>query len=202
MKYFIHLSLLMGSVLALGACEYLKPRLEDQRPVVMMEEPAPVQRFDMSKSEIAAALSNENVIVYAVDEAVNENKREFPEYRGVIENTTAGGYTVFDPSVTVYAVEGATNMRPSYLPRYSVPQYAEQYAPAIVEPMYMKQQRNQPLTPMAGVSLQTPTPIVTRSPRPWLENQRDVNVGTPRAPQQQVQAQSAARRSPPVLTGY
>lgn len=73
------------------------------------------------------ALANENVIVYPVDEPIDANKREFPEYRGVMDNTTAGGYTVFDPSVTVYAVEGGGASRPDYLPEYSVPKYAEQY---------------------------------------------------------------------------
>lgn len=168
-----------GILMALGslaACQHTAN--QPKEPIIIIDPlPPQVQTYEMGKVEMAEALSNENVIVYSVDGDLDENRREFPEYRSVLENTTAGGYTVFDPSVTVYAVEGGGMKRPSYLPHYSVPQYAEQYrssAPAIQLPMY--QGRAQPLTPMGVVPLKTPVPLLGTSQRtragaisrPWL----------------------------------
>lgn len=57
--------------------------------------------------------------------------------QGVLENTTTGGYTVFDESVTVYPLPGET--APGFLPAYAVPPLKEQYgtpqeAPQLREP--------------------------------------------------------------------
>lgn len=212
-------------LLCLSACDQ-RPVFPQKPPIITMEEasasqsPIPQPVYKMTDTDMAQAFSNENVIVYSLSEDVTDNRREFPEYRSVLENTTAGGFTVFDPSVTVFPVEEGANARPSYLPHYSVPQYAQQYrspAPAVALPDYQAQ----PLAPVgAPVTLQSPTPIVqARSlqpnsvSRPWIDDQAPVNM--PRAPRVAesapvtdtmispvTQKQAPARRSPPILTGY
>lgn len=166
-KHFI----IVITLFALSACEHFpplkkEPVVEDPS-VVVFEEPEPVEV--RSNDEI---MSNENVIVYPVEGNLSKKRQEFPEYRGVMENTTRGGYTVFDSSVTVFAVEGTTH-RPQYLPRYSVPQYAEQY----VARSRSYTQTSGPLVPMAGETFAQPVPIAPKMTE-------------------------AGRRSAPVLTAY
>ena len=161
----------------MGACAVMP---QNNKPVIQM---APIEGgayttapYAMGQDEIAQTLSNENVIVYPIDGDLKQYPRTFPEYRGVLDNTTAGGYTVFDSSVTVYAVEGDASMRPSYLPDYAVPKYAEQYRTPDA-PMASYQGMADPLTPMGVVPLHSPVPIAQASrvnhagriSRPWME---------------------------------
>ena len=144
----------------LGACAMMP---QQDKPSIEMSpidgDYAPVS-YDMGQGDIAQAFSNENVIVYPIDGDLKDYPRTFPEYRGVLDNTTAGGYTVFDPSVMVYAVEGDAQMRPSYLPDYAVPKYAEQYRVAQSPAPMAYQGMAEPLTPMGIVPLATPAPIL------------------------------------------
>lgn len=192
------------------------PEKGQSDPVVVELPRNPSQsRYELPYGMSAVeALANENVIVYPVDEPLDVQKREFPEYRGVMENTTAGGYTVFDPSVTVFAVEGDAVVRPTYLPEYSVPKYAEQYQNRQIEPAYSTAStRAYPLIPMGtsareGIEAEPlDGNLVPRGPRllsqpgkvsrPWMDTGNDagyVNASRSQEP--------PARRSRPMLTGY
>lgn len=147
LKYFI----MIFCLLALNACEILQPyKQKQEKPVIIFNDPKPVKI--VKPIDNAALMSNQNVIVYPVSGSIDQKRRKFPEYRGVMDNTTAGGYTVFDSSVTVFAVEGSSQ-RPSYLPKYSVPQYAEQYYETASRSTYAQQGSLTPmdLTPRAPV---------------------------------------------------
>jgi hypothetical protein len=157
--------------------------------------------------DMAAIMSNENVIVFPIDGTVDARRTEFPEYRGVMENTTAGGYTVFDPSVTVYAVEGGSVQRPSYLPEYSVPKYV-QARPTAPQPMI---QGNGQLMPVALTQsrddeiVAEPLDGMTSKPSPRaprLTRAGQVSEPMMDTQKQGVPQQSSGRRSPPMLTGY
>lgn len=125
------------AVTALTACETLYPQ-QKQHPyaaeVVELPKRPTKSRYELPPGMItenmdtASLMTNESVIVFPVDGHIDPTQKTFPEYRSVIENTTAGGYTVFDPSVTVFAVDD-TGGRPEYLPEYSVPRYTEQIFP-------------------------------------------------------------------------
>jgi hypothetical protein len=162
-------------LLTLSACEHFpalqnqhqKGAVSDDPSVIVFEEQEPV--VVRGNDEI---MSNENVIVYPVEGDLSSKHQTFPEYRGVLDNTTRGGYTVFDSSVTVFAVEGRTG-RPQYLPNYSVPKYAEQYRPTQTMPTYAN---NGPLMPMAGQPQRVPSAPLAITP--------------------------TGRRSAPVLTTY
>ena len=119
---FFKYAFVLFCALSLQACQHLKPHQPAEEPVVVevIEQPQPV------KMDNAQIMSNQNVIVYPVTGDMSNTREGFPEYRGIVENTTMGGYTVFDSSVTVFAVEGTTH-RPEYLPRYAVPQHVEQH---------------------------------------------------------------------------
>lgn len=216
-------------LILLSACA----QQQAQKPVIVMDDiPEPARDYTMDNGAMAEAFSNENVIVYPVEGDVDANRREFPEYRSVLENTTAGGYTVFDPSVTVYAVEGSSMNRPSYLPEYSVPKYAEQYKSTSAYAMTQQvSTSSEPLMPMQITPLRTPQPLYIdeagRKSRPWVESQTTMDVpvsgpAVPRAPVTDVMVedipapisasiptqpapvatQQSGRRSPPMLTGY
>jgi len=129
--------------------------------------------------DIASHVSNGNVIVYSLDDDL-KNPRQFPEYRGVVDNTTSGGYTAFDPSVMVFALDGMS-AQPQYLPNYSVPQYAQQK-----QLMPMNAMVPVPAEPQAVLAQQyqydkMPTPMISGSIK------EKTQVG---------------QRSGPVLTGY
>lgn len=184
------------AVMGLSACATPYPErmdIQKQSQQVVVEPVAPVAPKGMTNEEI---FSNPNVIVFPVTGDLSQSKQAFAKYRGVIENTTAGGYTVFDPSVTVYALEGQ-GMKPAYLPEYSVPRYAQNYMPQNVP----TQIRSAALPPLP------------------LGYQEDSYVPEtlsmqPRVPQNRVSApfeneygalpvrNVEPRRSRPVLTGY
>lgn len=116
-------------VLSLTACA--APRQQGQ--TVELPQRPTLSRYELPHNlagkqavETAHMFSNQNVIVYPLDGSIAEQRQQFPQYRGVMENTTASGYTVFDESVTVYAVEENGNQPPSYLPEYSVPRYVNE----------------------------------------------------------------------------
>jgi hypothetical protein len=152
----------------------------------------PVVQKGMSNEEI---FSNPNVIVYPVTGDLSQSNRAFAKYRGVVENTTAGGYTVFDPSVTVYALEGQ-GMKPAYLPEYSVPRYAQNYRSPVgqmpndtVFPPLPLMYQDDPYVP-DSMSMQPRVPSMTKS-SPVADNMNELPVRN-----------IEQRRSRPVLTGY
>jgi hypothetical protein len=61
---------------------------------------------------------NPNVTVYPLDGPV-QNPLSVERTHSVLENTTSGGYTVFDESVTVYPLPG--DDVPAFMPPYAVP---------------------------------------------------------------------------------
>lgn len=90
-----------------------------------------------------------DVKVFPLDGPV-QSPLSIERHNGVLENTTAGGYTVFDDSVKVYPLPG--DETPSYLPTYAVPPLKNQYKPEA--PMV-----GQKLTSIAQSSL-PPVPTV------------------------------------------
>lgn len=125
------------AVTALTACETMYPFQKQQSrtgEIIELPQKPTKSRYELPAGMItrdintASLMTNENVIVFPIEGEINPLRKTFPEYRSVVENTTAGGYTVFDPSVTVFAVDD-TGVRPDYLPEYSVPRYAEQMRP-------------------------------------------------------------------------
>lgn len=135
--------LLIVTVMICSACESLsmnKGESEAQDNIIV-DDVSVVTLPSSTSIDMPAQFSNESVIVFPVTGEIDSSRTIFPEYRGVLENTTAGGYTVFDPSVSVFALDGR-GVRPNYLPEYSVPQYAEQYKsvqPASPTPMPIDQ---------------------------------------------------------------
>lgn len=75
----------------------------------------------------APIISNDpSVAVFPLDGPV-ENPLTTERYNSVLDNTTAGGYTVFDDSVKVYPLPG--DEVPSFVPAYAVPPLKAQYKP-------------------------------------------------------------------------
>jgi|GEM_PF-2784742 len=170
----------------------------------------------------AGLMTNENVIVFPVEGEIDMARKTFPEYRSVIENTTAGGYTVFDPSVTVFAVDDAgIGVRPDYLPQYSVPRYAEQFhgRKPVQAPLYAGEPL--PLTANYPVSSYPSIPVkpayvspeiisiapaiqaepLPRPPRMTEAGRISVPDMYPETPLTRANV-SQQRRNGPVLTGY
>lgn len=164
--------LICGLVLAgVSACAS-EEKVEVVKPVIL-EEPPLVQQVKMFEPNMEELFSNESVIFYPLDKPAGAVKQSFPKYQSVLDNTTAGGYTVFDPSVTVYALDGKSQ-KPAYLPEYSVPQHAAQYETN----MRLEERRAAAAIPPLPEELARPEPSLTR------------------------ETQQQPRRRPPVLTGY
>jgi hypothetical protein len=143
-----------------------------QTNVVAQPLPTDVLTPTPDTMTMANLMSNESVIVYSLDQNAKQ-PRDFPAARGVVDNTTSGGYTVFDPSVTVFALDGMS-AKPAYLPEYSVPKYAQQMS------------RSQGIIAMPLPN--APRPIGLSVPMQTIPN----------APYKTQEGQ----RSGPVLTGY
>lgn len=164
---FLLLSLV---VMSLGACA------QKAEPVIIVEsEPVVIENPRDYSINYERQLSNDSVIYYPLDKPIGSVTRKFSTYRSVLDNTTAGGYTVFDPSVTVYALNGANN-KPDYMPEYSVPQYAAQYQTQ----KWLEERKAAAIIPPLPQAMQHPAPLLNRS--------------IPRSPSQ--------GRSPRLLTGY
>ncbi len=100
-----------------------------------------------------------SVTVYPLEGPV-QNPLVAENYRGVLDNTTSGGYTVFDPSVTVYPLVG--NEPPSYVPGFAVP-------PLQGEPSSVPPKSTLPPLPTVDVSeadpsARPPVPGIVRQP--------------------------------------
>lgn len=198
---FRYLALGLCALSVLSACEAFNPPHRQQAPEVVDLPQRPTQsRYELPPGMItpnmdtASLMTKPSVIVFPVDGPIDPDRRSFPEYRGVVENTTAGGYTVFDPSVTVFAVEGP-GQRPDYLPEYAVPRYAEQFYPVVAYP----ETANNPLMPMDSAGPVPIAPGIKAEPLPKPRLPR--MTGTPQTDNRLPQAQQQ-RRSRPVLTGY
>jgi len=165
------MKLLLPIVIALGACATNKQ--EVKQPV--MVEPIVIEKPRDHSINYEQQFSNDSVIFYPLNKPAGAVTQTFPKYQSVLDNTTAGGYTVFDPSVTVYAVDGQS-AKPAYLPDYSVPQYSAQY----------EQQRR--IDARKAAEIIPPLPQAVQRPAPLLTQPR------PRTPDN--------GRSPRLLTGY
>lgn len=123
-------------------------------------------------------LTDGSVIVYPVNGEIDRQKYHFPEYRGVLRNTTASGYTVFDQSVTVYAVDGVGAQPPSYMAEYAVPKYVHEFEMVENSPAEVKAQKLLPFRagqPSSPVVLNNEyVPPRARGPR--LTGYADTNV--------------------------
>jgi len=157
-------------VVSLNACATQKTMPE---PAVF--EPVVVEKPRDYSINYEQQFSNDSVIYYPLDKPAGAVTQKFPKYQSVLDNTTAGGYTVFDPSVTVYALDGQS-AKPNYLPDYSVPQHAAQYE----QQRRMEERKAAEIIPPLPQAVQRPAPLLT-APRP-----RTPNNG----------------RSPRLLTGY
>lgn len=162
---------IIGTI-GVSACAGQKKSIEQP---IAVEEPVVIEKPRDYSINYEQQFSNESVIYYPLDKSAGQVKRKFPEYRSVLDNTTAGGYTVFDSSVTVYALDGQS-AKPNYLPDYSVPQYAAQYKTN----MMLEERKLAEVIPPLPQAAQRPVPLLTQV--------------RPRTP--------AQGRSPRVLTGY
>jgi hypothetical protein len=153
---------------------------------------ASTSSYGMNETDMARQFSNENVIVYPVNgNPYDAQPRTFPEYRSVLDNTI-GGYTVFDPSVTVFGLNGEGVM-PDYMPAYSVPTYTQPSNQGQLMPLPEPRQ-------VPSVNYVSPynngqmglSPRVPSGP---------TNLTAP-APTRPMPNRDAQRRSRPVLTGY
>lgn len=144
--------------------------------IVELPQNATISRHDlpytMTKDhnlDTSDLLTNANVIVYPIQGDIDQQKYQFPEYRGVLKNTTASGYTVFDQSVTVYAVDGVGAQPPSYMANYAVPTYVNEFQIVQNAPTAVKAQKLLPLRvgqPSQAISLDNSyTPPSSRGPR-------------------------------------
>jgi len=157
------------------------------QPVVVEhppQEPPHIQQARAKGADVSTTFSNESVTIFSLDSQPADWTRQTNQYRGVLENTTAGGYTVFDPSVTVFALNQQPGVRPAYLPDYSVPKYAAQY-------------RSQPPVAQASVVPTAITPLPQAAPQQRTRTR--LLTAPAQAPQPVVQAR---RRSGPILTSY
>jgi len=124
----------------------------------------------------------------------------------VLDNTTAGGYTVFDESVKVFPLPG--DDVPSYIPSYAVPplegQYAAKQPGAIGEPMGLASAGILPPVPNVEVKTVPRKPMSLTAPEP-LTMQPPSNVRTPMTSPfddaGNVNAGVAKPRAPSMLTG-
>ncbi len=168
-----------------------------QKPVIEMapaSSPA-VMKHAPVKINKEVIFSNKSVIYYPLDKPAGAVQQKFPTYQSVLDNTTAGGYTVFDPSVTVYSLSGASN-KPTYLPQYSVPQYAAQYeAERRVEERELEAEAILPLPVIAPRSPVMLTRVEEQEVQP-AKAQLKSKVFSPSV------HQNENRRSRPVLTSY
>ena len=131
--------------------------------------------YDMNNVPNPPIVPNDpRVSVYKTDgpliNPLNEDRTH-----SVLENTTSGGYTVFDESVRVYPLPG--NDTPDYLPTYAVPPLEGQYAQkqpkqgigepmglasaGILPPVQNVEVRSVPRKPM---SLTAPEPLTMQPP--------------------------------------
>lgn len=113
--------------LALSACGTAQPS---------NQQPGPSARMDGGPQQ-ALAIANDIDAMPRTDMPQQHNVQTFDtagsfknplaptKPQGILENTTSGGYTVFDESVTVYPLPGEE--APAFLPAYAVPPLKAQY---------------------------------------------------------------------------
>lgn len=129
MHPFKSLFLPMTCALALSACQTANP--QGGKAVASAPTPASISAAATARAMTLpygapAVSSDPRVQQFPLDGPV-PNTLTQDRTRSVIDNTTAGGYTVFDDSVTVYPLPGETT--PDYLPAYAVPPLDKQYKP-------------------------------------------------------------------------
>ncbi len=167
--------MVMVCVFGLFACATAQPEPQIKQQDIVFEQPKPAPVRDVN---VSAVFSNDNVLVFPVTGPINDNMESLNRYRGVLDNTTAGGYTVFDPSVTVFAVNNTEGLKPAYLPNYSVPQHAAQYKS--MDDVFPPAQ-SMGIIPMAPQSILA-EPLAPKPSAPVMK--------------------PSGTRSPPMLTGY
>ena len=173
----------LSMVVVLTACAQNQPQNLSEKQVVAQKEPPKIDKAINKKVDVISTFSNKNVTIFPLTGSTMPHESRLNEYRGVLNNTTAGGYTVFDQSVTVFPVEGVMSSgRPSYLPEYSVPKYAAQYQSRKIRENFANK-NSIPLLPSPSSPNVEATPLTL----------------TPAAP---IDQGAALRRSPPILTSY
>jgi len=155
-------------------------------------------------------ISNDpDVKVFPLDGPI-ENPLTETKYNGVLDNTTAGGYTVFDESVKVYPLPGQEV--PAFVPAYAVPPLKSQYkedTPLVGERLTSLSESSLPPVPTVDVgeakpflnppisgavrqplTLTAPEPVTLQPPTnarppmssPFEEAGNDMGTETPRGP--------------------
>lgn len=172
-------------------------------------------------------VNDPNVQVYST-EGPAQNPLLAERMHSVLDNTTSGGYTVFDNSVTVYPLPG--DDVPGYLPSYAVPPLESQNRPEnpqMGQPLSLTSagmlppvpnvdvsQKDIPRSPSASarapLSLTAPEPLTMQPPseaRPPLPSPfikaPSLTQDEPDAPASETpQKMMTAGRRSPTLTGY
>ncbi|MBU6234743.1 MAG: hypothetical protein KGQ41_02775 [Alphaproteobacteria bacterium] len=106
--------------LALAACQSAAAPKEDKLPG--KREPLEISGgiYDLNKP-----IPNDPSVQQYATEGDFQNPLNGDTTHSVLDNTTAGGYTVFDDSVKVYPLPG--DETPAYMPTYAVPPLKGQY---------------------------------------------------------------------------
>lgn len=109
--------------LALGACTASKSKevkLDGKREVLDLT-------LTQAVTNAYPVMPNDPRVQTYGTEGQYQNPLDVDRTHSVLDNTTAGGYTVFDESVRVFPLSG--DEAPAYVPHYSVPPLKGQYKP-------------------------------------------------------------------------
>ncbi|MCB1538132.1 MAG: hypothetical protein H6865_06425 [Rhodospirillales bacterium] len=164
-----------------------------------------------SMSQVPMVQTDPDVTVYPLDGPV-QNPMTVDRTHGVLDNTTAGGYTVFDDSVKVYPLPGEDT--PTYVPDYAVPPLKDQYkpeAPAVGTPMGLASAGTLPPVPNVDIGEADPfasppkpgvvrRPLTLTAPEP-LTMQPPASVQAPLPSPFSDQGNDGGRPRGPMLTG-
>lgn len=208
-----HYLLPLLCVLALGACSTAAPQGSTKVDVTAQpkkEDPFEItgKIYDMNNVPPPKIEPNDpNVSVYSTDGPLVNPLTE-DRTHSVIDNTTAGGYTVFDESVKVFPLPG--DDVPAYVPSYAVPPLEGQYAakqPGMVgEPMGLASAGMLPPVPNMDVknvpvkkpmSLTSPEPVTMQPPVADLPD----TMQSPFDDAGKIAAPAGKPRAPSMLTG-
>lgn len=218
-------------VLALAACQTARPMGQKSAADTPMDVPAKSIDATVADAKQPIVPNDPGVAVYDLGGPM-VNPLVTNRTHSVLDNTTSGGYTVFDDSVTVYPLPGES--APAYMPTYAVPPLQAQYKPQA--PMVGQQPMGlasagmlppvknvdvgeadpyakppvpgavrKPLTLTAPQPLTLQAPSAARPPMasPFQGGSLTAAEPTPTPPQATTSASmTEGRKSGPMLTGY
>jgi hypothetical protein len=220
------LLLLFACVLALSACQTAQPMGSKPASNQTKSEPMAVTgEASTPMTTVPQIPADPNVQVYPTTGPAG-NPLITDRTHNVLDNTTAGGYTVFDDSVTVYPLPGEDV--PAFVPSYTVPPLEKQYKPAppmVGQPIGLAsagmlppvKNVDVPDVPDANPYANPPVPGAVRqpltltAPAPTTMQPPVSASPAPRSPFEEPGANTATapktdmnagRRSGPMLTGY